>query len=70
MSYVVIRPSADLPAGFLPDRLNGLWLEREFTDDGVNYARLAELGGAVAVATGRFEQRGDGAVAEVFEVRP
>ncbi|MGW4422554.1 hypothetical protein [Streptosporangium sp. NPDC004631] len=70
--YIVIRPSADLPDGFLPDRLNGRWFDRaEMSigpdDDGEMVARL---GGAVAVPAGRFESREDGAVAEVYEVRP
>ncbi|MBD3004900.1 hypothetical protein [Streptomyces sp. 5-10] len=66
--YVVVRPASDLPPGFLPPDLDGVWLDRqEF--DGCDLA--FGHGGAIAVATGRFEVReSDGAVAEVFEVRP
>jgi hypothetical protein len=64
--YVVIRPAADLPEGFLPTSFDGLWIDRAQ----VPRVATGELGTAVAVATGRFEVRDDGAVAEVFEVRP
>lgn len=69
--YVVIRPAADLPDGFLPDEMNGKWLDRSQlpTEPGDGHAAPAGPGGATAVATGRFETREDGAVAEVFEVR-
>lgn len=70
--HVVLRPAPDLPKGFLPPRKDGLWLDRATLttgpDDG--HKTIAQLGGAVAVATGRFETREDGAVAEVFEIRP
>lgn len=70
--YVVIRPAPDLPPGFLPSRLDGKWLDRsqlqpmpgEHGD-----AAAAGFGEGVAVPTGRFERREDGAVAEVYEVR-
>lgn len=70
--YVVIRPAPDLPDGFLPDEMNGRWFDRDHIPEGPDdgHATVARLGGAVAVATGRFETREDGAVAEVFEVRP
>lgn len=67
--HVVIRPAADLPAGFLPAHLDGLWLDRSE----VPFGPVGAPGGprAVAVPTGRFEARdSDGAVAEVFEVQP
>lgn len=72
--YIVIRPAHDLPPGFVPERENGRWYDRtdmpeadiEQTADA-----LIRYGGGVAVATGRFEVRDyDGAVAEVYEVRP
>lgn len=62
--YVVVRPAPDLPAGFLPPDMDGKWYDRATLPDG------AAMGTAVAVASGRFEYREDGAVAEVFEVRP
>lgn len=67
--HVVIRPAADLPAGFLPSRLDGLWLDRAGLSQ-VGAGQTATQGGAVAVPSGRFESRDDGAVAEVYEVRP
>ncbi|PZG16486.1 hypothetical protein C1I95_17595 [Micromonospora craterilacus] len=60
--YVVVRPHPDLPAGFLPPDLDGRWFDR-------SALRLGS-GTAVAVPSGRFEVRDDGAVAEVYEVRP
>lgn len=64
--YIVIRAAADLPEGFLPDRLDGMW----FDLDQVDRSSSLNLSGAVAVPSGRFEVRDDGAVAEVWEVRP
>lgn len=63
--YVVIRAHPDLPPGFLPPQLDGRWYDRR--DLPVRFG----LGAAVAVPAGRFEVRDhDGAVAEVYEVRP
>lgn len=62
--YVVIRAAADLPDGFLPERLNGRWFDLAEVRQGFG------VGDAVAVPSGRFETRDDGAVAEVWEVRP
>lgn len=68
--YIVIRPAADLPSGFLPDRLDGMWFDRtcipKLPTPHTGWGR----GEGVAVASGRFEVRDDGAVAEVWEVRP
>jgi hypothetical protein len=66
--YVVIRPGVGLPDGFLPADLDGRWYDRAtiptvWRPDGPTE-------GAVAVPAGRFEYREDGAVAEVWEVRP
>jgi hypothetical protein len=68
-NYIVVRPAPDLPAGFLPEALNGIWfdLSQLPSDPGLTGVRM---GAAVAVPSGRFEQREDGAVAEVYEVRP
>jgi hypothetical protein len=71
--YVVIRPAADLPAGFLPADLDGKWFDRStlptwIVRDRTGLAKDAGPGG-VAVPAGRFEVRDDGAVAEVFEVQ-
>ncbi|MBZ6102709.1 hypothetical protein ACH4NO_18030 [Streptomyces olivaceus] len=72
--YIVIRPAPDLPEGFLPERENGRWYDRaDMPQAGVESSvdALIRYGGGVAVATDRFEVRDyDGAVAEVYEVRP
>jgi len=68
-NYIVVRPAPDLPEGFLPKELNGKWFD---VDD---VPRIPPLGTnnkvseAVAVPTGKFEVREDGAVAEIYEVR-
>ncbi|MFE2384478.1 hypothetical protein [Streptomyces misionensis] len=71
--YIVIRPAPDLPPGFLPERENGRWYDRStmpWASAETNLDALIRYDGGVAVATGRFEVRDDGAVAEVFELRP
>lgn len=72
--YIVIRPAADLPPGFLPAGEDGRWYERAampLADEDQRANALVGYGGGIAVATGRFEVRDyDGAVAEVYEVRP
>ncbi len=68
--YVVIRPAADLPDGFLPDSLNGVWFDRARLPIRLGAFRGPGIGEGVAVPAGRFEVREDGAVAEVWEVRP
>lgn len=65
--YIVVRPAPDLPPSFLPPGLDGKWVDRTMLPEDASPYRW---GDAVAVATGRFEARDDGAVAEVFEVRP
>lgn len=72
-NYVVVRPSPDLPPGFLPEHLDGKWFdisEMPFSFREPGEAAAAGIGEAVSVPTGRFEYRDDGAVAEVYEVRP
>jgi hypothetical protein len=64
---VVIRAAADLPAGFLPSQMEGRW----YDVTGWRPCRgPIGIGSAVAVPLGRFEVSEDGAVAEVYEVRP
>jgi hypothetical protein len=65
--FAVIRPSADLPEGFLPEHLDGKWVELGDASD----IQYGDWGGnsLVAVPTGRHETRDDGERAEVFEVR-
>lgn len=65
--FIVIRPAPDLPPGFLPPHLDGRWFDT--TEVPLSYAEPGS-GCAVAVPAGRFEVREDGAVAEVWEVRP
>lgn len=64
--YIVIRPAPDLPPGFLPAHLDGRWYDREDIPWRAGYGP----NDAVAVPSGRFEVRDDGAVAEVYEIRP
>lgn len=65
--YIVVRPASDLPAGFLPDYWDGRWIDLE---DLHRRRPAIDVGEAVAIPTGRFEVRDDGAVAEIYEVRP
>jgi hypothetical protein len=66
--YAVLRPGPGLPAGFLPPRLDGLWMDLDQVQDmAVPVPGTTSL--AVAVATGRFERRDDGATARVYEFR-
>jgi hypothetical protein len=68
--YVVIRPSPDLPDGFLPADLDGKWFDRAQLPAKPEDLPTGLVSG-VAVPSGRFEVRDwDGAVAEVWEVRP
>lgn len=73
--YVVIRPGLGLPDGFLPPHLDGKWFDKADVPLGRAAPRGTYVAGgvsaseAVAVPTGRFEVRDDGAVAEVYEVR-
>lgn len=67
--WVVLRAAADLPPGALPAALDGVWIDkpRAMIDlDSSDTPRPF----AVFLPTGRFEVRDDGAVAEVFEMRP
>ena len=64
-NYIVVRPATDLPPGFLPPEMDGRWFDVEQLPPA-----WGDLGMAVAVPSGRFEVRDDGAVAEVYEVRP
>lgn len=70
--YIVIRPAPDLPPGFLPVREDGRWYDRAAIPE--VYVQDPPSPGesrAVAVPSGRFEVRDyDGAMAEVWEVRP
>lgn len=72
--YIVVRAHPDLPAGFLPEKIEGLWLDMSGLpkdDEPIPVRGRYRIGSeAVAIPTGRFEQRDDGAVAEIYEVRP
>ena len=64
--FIVVRAAPDLPDGFLPDHWEGRWLDLDTTGSGA----ALSFGGALGVATERFERReSDGATARVFEVR-
>lgn len=65
--YIVVRAAPNLPPGFLPRGLDGKWFDRATLPE---QHGPYQWGDSVAVATGRFEARDDGAVAEVFEIRP
>lgn len=66
--WIVLRAADDLPPGAMPPALDGLWINKPpayvapVPEDGIPIA--------VFVPTGRFETRDDGAVAEVYEMRP
>lgn len=75
--YVVVRRGPDVPAEWSVGDVEGKWFDRStmppppppealdrFRKDG------GVVSGVAAVPTGRFETRDDGAVAEVFELRP
>lgn len=64
--YVVVRAHSDLPEGFLPPELEGRWFDLE----DIPKSLVPQDSGAVAVPVSRFEQRDDGVVAQVYEVRP
>jgi hypothetical protein len=75
--YVVVRRGLDLPAEWSVGDLDGKWFDRSAMPPppppGAFDRFRAEGGvasGASAVPTGRFEVRDDGAVAEVWELRP
>ena len=65
--YIVLRAAAGLPAGFLPARLEGLWIDRP-GESAIGWSPHPAV--ATAVPTGRYERRDDGVVAEVYEVGP
>lgn len=76
--YVVVRLAPDLPPGFAPPGIDGRWYDRgafPVVTDPDAQRKAAERAGfaiseAVVVATDRFEVRDDGAVAQVYEMRP
>lgn len=69
-NYIVIRPHPDLPPGYLPPHLDGRWYDRNEIPEGFG-TPSHDPTETVAVPTGRFEVRDwDGAVAEVYEIRP
>lgn len=70
--HVVLRAHPDLPVGFLPESAEGLWIDKSTLAPGPLPVRgTYRIGSeAVAVPIGEFEYRDDGAVAEIYEVRP
>jgi hypothetical protein len=76
--YIVMRPGFGLPEGFMPPDMDGRWYDRATfpmapareEDEPPPPPHLKPAGPpAVAVPTGRFEVRTDGAVAEVWELQ-
>jgi len=64
--YIVLRAAPGLPWNFMPEHLDGLWIDRP-----PSYVMPALPGWhAQGVATGRYERRDDGALAEVYELSP
>ena len=67
--YIVIRAASDAPEGFLSAALDGRWLD---TRNNTPEDRLRSLGllSNTVTPTDRTEERGDGAVAQVYEISP
>jgi hypothetical protein len=67
--YIVIRAASDAPEGFLSAALDGRWLD---TRNNTPQDRLRSLGllSNKVTQTDRTEERGDGAVAQVYEISP
>ena len=63
----VFRAAPDLPPDYLPEHLDGQWTVLPGGPYAPEFAHRE--GNATAHATGRYEQREDGALAEVYEVR-
>jgi len=65
---IVLRHGPDVPDEYRVEHYEGRWLDRV---GGVFRIAKVDEPGPVAIAepTGRFEQRADGAVAEVWEIR-
>ncbi len=64
--YAVIRVHPDMPLPW-PPNLDGWWYDMDRVPQGYG---PADGGAWVAVPTDRFETREDGAVAQVWEIRP
>lgn len=67
-AYIVLRPAFDLPDGFMPRGLDGVWFDQRQLEHGPPLTHM-QVGAATAHATQRYEVREDGARAQVFEVR-
>jgi hypothetical protein len=65
--YIVLRPAPGLPPGWMPDHLDGMWYEPD--KDWWDGPSTVD-GDAKGRATGRYERRDDGYLAEVYEVGP
>lgn len=63
--FIVIRAGPGLSEGFLPKDLDGRWYNLR----DVPQAYKEQESGGVAVPTGKFEVRDDGAIAEVWEIQ-
>lgn len=67
--YIVIRPAADAPEGFVPAHQNGRWHDIRTATPEQRIRSLGLLFSRVE-PTDRVEERPDGAVAQVWEVSP
>lgn len=69
--FIVLRPAPGLPADFLPRGMDGRWDVRPDLDSSLSRWPLPGVTyHAQAIPAGRYETRDDGALAEVWEVRP
>ena len=69
--FMVVRFAPGLPKDALPEQYDGLWFDvsRWVKDDTLDPAH-GHVRGHRAVLTDRLETREDGAVGQVWEVRP
>ena len=67
--YIVIRRAPDLPDDFDIGSFDGRWIDRPKPRAPLGAPSMTMFEG-VATATGRYERRADGELAEVYEVRP
>lgn len=66
--YAVFRPAPGLPEGFVPEKWDGRW-ERVIDIDPADVKSVKFGDHGRARPTGRFETNGEGAQAEVWEIR-
>ena len=70
MTLIVLRSAPDLPADWMPEGIDGLWLDTDRLLPLPITVRTLAWVGARVTQTDRHETRDDGAQAEVWEVHP